>query len=155
MTTRRHVVEMALSVPAERAFGLLLQPSAIRGWWGAARAVVIARAGGLWVATWGEREDDPDYVSAGRIRLFEPPRRLVIGDFIYYARTGPLPFEADLTTEFQVEPRPAGCLLRVIQDGFPLDSIADAFYADCETGWRNTFDGIKRFLASLSRFQGL
>ncbi len=107
---------------------------------------MVARPGGLWAAAWGAAEDDPDYVSAGRIRILEPPRRLVLGDFVYHARSGPLPFEADFTTEFTVEPRTGGCVLRVVQDGFPAESVADAFYAACDTGWRNTLAGIKRFL---------
>jgi uncharacterized protein YndB with AHSA1/START domain len=147
MATRKQVRDMELPVAPERAFGILLQPSAIRAWWGAARAIVVARPGGVWTAAWGEKEDDPDYVSSCRIRILDWPRRLVMGDCCYHTRTGPLPFEADFVTEFTVEPRPGGCVLRVTQDGFPAEPVADAFYADCEVGWRNTFDAIKRFLA--------
>jgi hypothetical protein len=45
-----------------------------------------------------------------------------------------------------VEARPNGSLLRVVQDGFPADSIADEFYAGCEVGWKNTFEGIEWYL---------
>ncbi len=150
METRKHVCAMESTVYPERMFEILLQPSAIRGWWGAARAIVVPRAGGLWAAAWGDSEDEPDYVAAGRIRVLEPPRRLLLGDFIYHARTEPLPFDADLTTEFVVEPRTGGCQLRVVQDGFPTDTAADSFYAACEVGWRNTFAGIRRFLGANS-----
>ena len=71
---------------------------------------------------------------------------MVLGDYRYFAKGGPLPFQADFVTEFIVEERSEGALLRVCQDGFPCDASADAFYAACEIGWRNTFAGIRRFL---------
>jgi uncharacterized protein YndB with AHSA1/START domain len=44
-------------------FRLLLTPSAIREWWGVSRDIVTPEQGGIWVAAWGEDEDDPDYVT--------------------------------------------------------------------------------------------
>ena len=136
-----------LPAPPERVFPLLHTPSAIRDWWGAARVAVIPETGGLWVATWGAAEDAPDYITAATIQVFEPPRRLVLGDFRYRARTGPLPWDADLTTTFEVEPAGAnGSVLRVEQAGFPLTAEVDPFFAACERGWRETFDGIARLV---------
>jgi uncharacterized protein YndB with AHSA1/START domain len=147
MATRRHVHEIELPASPERVFALLHTPSAIRGWWSASRAIVLAKEGGTWAATWGESEDQPDYITVARIAAFDPPRRLVLTDYHYQAKEGPLPFQADFVTEFTVIPRPQGCTLRVSQDGFPTDSVADAFYAGCEVGWKNTFEGVRRFLA--------
>src|SRR5262245_65723227 len=95
MSTRKHVHCEVFTVTPERLFALLHTPSAIRGWWGAARAIALPQQGGIWAAVWGEAEDDPDYVTAATIREFDPPRRLVLADFQYHARTGPLPFAAD------------------------------------------------------------
>jgi uncharacterized protein YndB with AHSA1/START domain len=148
MNTRQHVHEIALPADPERVFALLITPSAIRAWWGAARAVVIAEENGVWAAAWGSDEDRPDYVTTACIRSFEPPHRLVLTDYRYLAKSGPLPFQADFTTEFTVRPTREGSVLRVVQDGFPMDSVADAFYSGCETGWRNTFEAIRRFLAN-------
>jgi uncharacterized protein YndB with AHSA1/START domain len=39
--------ELELPLGAERTFALLHTPTAIRGWWSAARAIVAARPGGL------------------------------------------------------------------------------------------------------------
>jgi hypothetical protein len=108
---------------------------------------VLAKSGGLWSATWGESEDDPNYISAATIRNFEPPRRMVLTDYQYQARTGPLPFEAEFVTEFLVSPHAEGAILKVTQNGFPAGPEADAFYAACVEGWRNTFAGIRQFLA--------
>jgi len=75
--------------------------------------------------------------------MFDPPQRLIMSDFNYYAKPGSLPFEANLSVEFIVEPTSAGCLLRVVQTGFPDDPIADDFYKGCKVGWKNTFEGIR------------
>jgi uncharacterized protein YndB with AHSA1/START domain len=133
----------------EQLFALLHTPSAIRAWWGASRALVIAEDNGVWAATWGADEDAPDYNTAATIRVFDPPRRMVLADYRYRAQTGLLPFQADFVTEFTVKPHADGALLRVVQDGFPCDASADAFYAACEVGWRETFKGIRRYLENV------
>jgi uncharacterized protein YndB with AHSA1/START domain len=145
MATRRHVHEEVFSADPATLFAILHTPSAIRGWWGASSAIVLRKQGGMWAATWGH-EDDPEFITVATLQVFDPPRRLVLGEYRYFAKTGPLPFDADFTTEFVVEPHPSGARLRVTQDGFPMDACADGFYAACETGWRNTFAGIRAYL---------
>ncbi len=143
---RRHVHQENFAASQERVFAILHTPSAIRHWWSASQAIVIAKEGGLWTAAWGADEDDPDYISMARLKVFDAPRRIVFSDIEYYAKSGPLPFQADLTTEFIVAPDSTGTTLRVVQDGFPLGSEADAFYDACRVGWENTFAGIRRYL---------
>ncbi len=146
METRSHVHEIELFASPAEVFRLLVTPSAIREWWSAARAIVIARTGGVWCAAWGDREDDPDYITAAIIKVYDPPQRLVLSDFDYYAKSGPLPFDASLTTEFRISARGAESVLRVNQTGFPADSVADEFYKGCEVGWRQTFDAIRMYV---------
>ncbi len=147
MDTRTHVHEESLAATPERVFAALHTPSAIRHWWGAARAVVLPRVGGIWAAAWGAAEDDPDYMTVARIAAFDPPRRIVLDQYAYYSRSGPPPFDAAFVTTFDVLPAAGGCVLRVSQDGFPTVPAADAFYSACQQGWRDTFAGIRRFLA--------
>lgn len=143
---RRHVHAVELPLPPERAFALLVEPSAIRAWWGAARAIVAPEVGGDWVAAWGADEDAPDYVVAATLDMFDPPRRLRLADFRYVSKDGALPFDGrSLTSEFTVEPRDGGAELRVVQDGFPDGGAADAFFDACHEGWRQTFEGVLRF----------
>jgi len=147
MTTRKHIHEEVFDVSAEKLFALIHTPSAIRRWWGASHVIVDQKEGGVWVAVWGD-EDSPEFITAGRMSVFDPPRRIVFSDFEYFARSGPLPFAANLTSEFNVIPvEPNKTLLRVVQDGFPLDSAADEFYAGCKQGWRDTFAGIRKYLS--------
>lgn len=148
MGIRKHVHQIELAVAPEEVFVILHTPSAIRGWWSADRAIVLAREGGTWAAAWGEVEDDPDYIATATIKIFDPPRRLVLSDYKYYARAEPLPFDADFETEFTVIPASEGSILRVSQDGFPADAVADKFYAACEKGWHDTFESIRRYFSS-------
>lgn len=144
--TRNHVCAIELEAPAEKVFRLLVTPSAIREWWQASRSIVDAREGGNWGAAWGSNEDDPDYIGFYRIGTFDPPRRIVFENSTYYARSGPLPFQADFVVEFLIRPSTKGCILQVTQDGFPADAVADDFYKACEIGWKNTFEGIRQYL---------
>ncbi len=147
MPTRKHVHQIELAVAPEVVFTILVRPSAIRNWWFANRAIVLAREDGTWAAAWGEAEDDPDYITTATIKVFDPPSRLVLSDFKYYAKDEPLPFEADFETEFIVIPAGEGSILQVSQDGFPADAVADKFYAACEKGWHDTFESIRRYFA--------
>jgi len=143
---RRHVHEELFDVPPDRLFAALHTPSDIRGWWGAARAIVLAEKDGWWAATWGGLENAPDYTTIARMSAFEAPRRMVLADYRSKSKDGPLPFQARFETEFLVERRPNGASLRVTQSGFPDESIADSFFAACERGWRETFTGLRRHL---------
>ena len=147
MKTRLHVHEEPFGVPPERMFDMLVTPSAIRGWWGASHVIVIPKIGGVWTAAWGD-EDDPDYISSATLVEYDPPSRLVMKYGEYYAKSGALPFKFsdDALTSFTISPDAEGCRLRVEQTGFPCDAVADGFYAACETGWKNTFAGMREFL---------
>lgn len=143
--TRSHRAVVDLPVGPEAAFALLLRPSAIRGWWSAARAIVVPRAGGTWAAAWGADEDAPDYAVVATIAAFDPPRRLRLDDYRYTSRSGPLPFEADFVVEFTVHATAAGARVEVVQSGFPTDRTADDHLAACERGWRDTLRSLRAF----------
>ena len=147
MATRRHVFEEPFGVSPERMFEALITPNAIRFWWGADRAIVLPKIGGSWMASWGQDENEPDYISSFKILEFEPPHRLTLGEGKYFARDGRPPFEMDkMTTEFVVEDRGEGiCALRITQDGFPSEKVADDFYEACVIGWKNTFVGLRKY----------
>ena len=146
MKTQAHIHEEVFSSSPEEVFALLHTPSAIRKWWSAAQAIVVPEVGGIWCATWGGSEDEPDYVGSATIEVFDPPRRLVLTEYEYFARSGPLPFEADFKVEFLVEPHPDGSSLKVVQDGFPISEEGNSFLEACVTGWTNTFAGIRSYL---------
>ena len=146
--SRRHTHAEDFDVTVEQLFDLLVTPSSIRQWWGAARAIVIKQQGGAWTAAWGENEDDPDYISHSTIQSYEPPHRLVLCDNNYYAKSGALPFEAEFITEFLITKTKHGSRLQVTQNGFPLSEIADDYYQACEAGWKDTFAGLRTFLES-------
>ena len=148
MATRRHVHEEIFDADPETVFALLVKPSAIREWWGASHVIIDRKQGGIWVGLWGD-EDAPDFITFNRLSVYDPPKRIKFSDFEYYSSKGPLPFAAQLTSEFTVTPIDGGkTLLRVVQDGFPTDAVADEFYAGCEQGWPDTFEGIRTYLSA-------
>jgi uncharacterized protein YndB with AHSA1/START domain len=144
---------MPLPIEPGAAFALLYSPAAIREWWSATSVVVAARPGGVWVAAWGP-EDAPEYVTVSRILVWDPPHRLRLGRFEYFAREGGLPFDDAIETEFSVRSAAGGCVLSVRQEGFPADASGDVFFEARERGWAATFDGIRRYVeARRSRVQ--
>lgn len=145
---RKHECSVEIDGPPERVFQALVTPGAICAWWSASRAIVIPRQGGGWAAAWGDSEDNPDYITTAVIEACEPPRRLVLGRYAYYAGAGDLPFEADFRTEFRIAPAGHGSELRVVQEGFPDGREGDDFYAACEAGWRTTLDSLKKYIES-------
>ena len=147
--SRRSIArELELPLDARSTFELLHTPSAIRVWWSAARVVVVARSGGVWAATWGPNEDAPEYTTAARILIWDPPRRLRLGQFEYFAADGAVPpFIGALETEFSVLPKGDRSILRVHQTGFPSEPVADDFFSACERGWTATLAGIARYVA--------
>lgn len=148
MPGRTHIHQETFRVSPEKLFEILMKPSAIREWWSAARVVINPREGGTWAAAWGDVEDDPDYVTAAKIRELDPPSRLVLSDYEYYAKEGDDSFDMEFTTEFLVEPADGGAMLRVSQEGFPEGPGGDEFLSACKKGWEDTFAGIRRYLES-------
>jgi uncharacterized protein YndB with AHSA1/START domain len=148
MKTRKHVHEETYPVDREDLFALLHTPSAIRGWWGASRSIVIPEAGGIWASTWGDNEDEPEYITVATIREFDPPQRLVLSDYKYRARDGKLPFNTDFILEFLVTPDSKGSVLRLTQEGFPAGPEGEEYFSACQKGWSDTFAGIRRHLGN-------
>ncbi len=146
MKTRKHVHDEEFTVTVEELFSILITPSSIRQWWGAARAIVLPERNGNWAAAWGNNEDDPDYITVANICVFQPPHRMVLDTYRYHSKSGPLPFDADFQTEFAVFPSENGVTLQVTQDGFPAGPEADEFYSACQSGWQATFASIRQFL---------
>lgn len=114
-------------------------------WWNARTAIVMPKPGGLWMAAWGKDEDSPDYITAARLKVFDPPRRLVMHEFEYQSKSMAVPFSRQLETEFHITEQGPKTELRVMQTGFPDGSDADAFYEGCCQGWAATLQAISEF----------
>ncbi|NNE66121.1 MAG: SRPBCC domain-containing protein [Pyrinomonadaceae bacterium] len=146
--TRKHIHEEEFGISSDEMFHLLITPSKIRDWWGAARVIVLPEENGTWMAAWGENEDNPDYITAFTISAFEPPNRLLFTDAKYTASGEKLPFEAEMITEFAIKDNEIGCVLKVNQEGFPSDSSADEYFEGCKKGWTDTFAGIRKSIGT-------
>ncbi len=147
-STRRHELSVVLPARPELVFAALITPSAICAWWGASTAIVLPEKDGFWNAAWGD-PDDPDYITFHRITEYEFPRVLELDETRYVTKFEPPPFDLNVTSRFEVEPLGDGrSKITVIQDGFPSDPVADEFYAACEKGWRDTFEGLRKYIES-------
>jgi uncharacterized protein YndB with AHSA1/START domain len=119
----------------------------VRQWWNARQVIVHAVPDGTWIATWGDDEDSPDFLCGYRLSRFERPGLLEFSDPVYEAKAGPMPFSMDqMSVQFQIETADHGATLSVTQHGFPTDTIADEYYAGCQSGWQTTLQQLKDFL---------
>lgn len=137
---------VAISATCQQVFDALITPSAISTWWQANRAIVFPEQNGIWVASWGDDIDDPDYLTAARMTQFDPPNRIVMSDYNYRSKFGELPFQASFVTTFDITATDEGCTLRVSQSGFPLDPVADNFYRGCCIGWQTSLKQLRDFV---------
>ncbi|QQS40314.1 MAG: SRPBCC domain-containing protein [Acidobacteriota bacterium] len=146
--TRSHIYQIDLEADPETVFDALITPSAICGWWGASTAIVLPEEGGFWNAAWGE-PDDPDYITFHRITEYDYPNVIELDETRYYTKFESPPFDLNVKARFEVDPISDRLTsIRVIQSGFPQDEIADEFYAACEKGWHDTFEGLRKYIGS-------
>ncbi len=145
--TRAVLDQIAVKTSTQIVFEALVTPSDICQWWSAKTAIVRAEKDGLWIAAWGEDVDHPDFVTSCVLSVFEQPKRLVMSNFSYFSKAGPLPFEAAVQAEFLIQDDKNGAILSVRQSGFPADESADEFYDGCRIGWRKTLESMAEYLA--------
>ncbi|MGI9515889.1 MAG: SRPBCC family protein [Pirellulaceae bacterium] len=148
MSATRSIQEsIELVASPEDVFDALIRPSAVRQWWNARQVIVHARPGGIWMATWGEDEDSPDYLCGYRMSRFERPEMLEFSEPVYESKSGPMPFSVDhMAVQFRIEPVDDRTRLSVTQDGFPTDTMADEYVAGCVAGWQTTLRQLKEFM---------
>jgi len=121
-------------------------PSAIKEWWQAKTAIVIKENNGIYVLSWGEKMDDPEFITVSIIRKFKPHHKLRLEYLNYFSKAGKLPFEAKMYVDFVIDLKSESCaLLCVEQGGIPDDQIANQYYNACITGWNSVLENIKNY----------
>jgi len=143
--TRRQILEEPFGVSPERMFEVLITPRAIRSWWGASSVILDPRKGGSFIAATGDGDSKSEYMNAFEILEFEPPSRMILGGGKYYAGAN-WPIRTNMTTEFLIEPHPAGCSLQIVVELDPADPLLDDFFDACVAGWQNSFEGIRNYI---------
>ncbi len=127
-----------------KVFEALITPSLIKKWWGASQAIVVPDEGGIYALTWGENIDKPEYIATAKIQEFKPNVRLILDNYTYLKHNDYLPFKANFKVKFVIECFNNYCVLSVEHTGFPQEKTADNFYNDCEKGWDETLEAVKK-----------
>ena len=144
--TRYIKKEIIIDRKVEVVFDALIAPSQIKKWWYANSAVVLPEVGGFLAVAWGDKEDDPDYITISSITELERPYKLKLIYGKYFSKSGPLPFEAEMDVTYTLEHIGEKTKLIVVQDGFPISIAANEYYQGCVKGWEDTLGSIKSFL---------
>ena len=143
--TRRQILEEPFGITADRMFEVLTTPSAIRSWWDASSVIMDGRKGGTFIAATADGEATAEYFNSFKILEFDPPSRMLLGGGKYYAGEN-WPIKTNMTTEFLIEPQPAGCNLQIVVELSPADPLLDDFFDACVAGWQNSFEGIRNYI---------
>ncbi len=136
--------EILINSSEDQVFQALITPSKIRSWWQADRAIILPKKNGIYVIAWGEKEDQPDFITAGTIKEYSPNKRLLLADFDYFSSAGPLPFEAKFEILFTLTGNGTTSNLTVLQTGIPDLAAADEYFEGCLKGWTDTLNSLKK-----------
>lgn len=134
----------------EHIFESLLNPSSIMKWWQAKTAIIIKENNGIYAVSWGNDLDDPDFITVSHFKNFDPPKEFSLEYSSYYAKSGNLPFEAPMITNFKINQlSDTVCDLQVVQSGIPDDAMADEYYDGCKKGWKQVLANIKDYCENI------
>ena len=73
---REIIKEISINAPAKEVFNALIFPGMIKKWQHASSAIVLPEKDGIYTVSWGEDEDDPDYITNCTILEIVSPRIL-------------------------------------------------------------------------------
>ena len=140
---RQIVKVISINASKEDVFNALISPSMIKKWWFANSAIVLPETGGTYTVSWGENEDNPDYITICKILEIQAPKKLKLEYEHYFSKFGEMPFEAEFEVVFELEGISNQTNLKVTQTGFPDNSIADPYLDGCVKGWNDTCASLK------------
>lgn len=127
--TRRIELSVRVDAPPEEVWKALTEADEIRRWFAPEARVEPGEGGTLWLS-WGEGME-----GAARIRVWDPPRRLV---------TSPVapgkPEREAMSEEYTLQAADGGTtILRLVQSGFGPGADFDDEYDATTNGWRTFF----------------
>jgi len=140
---RKITDEIFIAAKPIYTFNALISPSLIKQWWYVSAAIVIPEVDGIYALTWGDDLDNPDFTTVSRLTEFDYGKHLAMTNEKYYSPSGSIPFDAPLKVRFSLEEKEGGTLLYLLQEGIPMDEVADDFYHATVEGWTHTLKSLK------------
>jgi uncharacterized protein YndB with AHSA1/START domain len=121
--------------------------------WFADGAVVGRRVGGNWALGWyaGEESDDGHHV-LGTVEVFEPGRRLVVGDLRFSTPEGESWEGMRLSVDLVAEA--GGTCVRVVQDGVGAGPSWAGYAAGLGPGWERSLADLRAWLEEGRKLPG-
>lgn len=133
-TTRSVEQTVEIDVAPERVWRALTVAEELERWFPLEARVVSGAGGAVWMS-WGN-----EYQGEARIVDWDPPRHLRT---TWGAPEGGEPAQM---TDYLVEGRGGGTVLRVVTSGFPLDAAWDDWVEGTRLGWQYELSSLKIYL---------
>jgi uncharacterized protein YndB with AHSA1/START domain len=143
---RRVSRSTTIRASAARVLEAFLDPELMKQWWGATRARVEPRRGGIWAAAWGEPGQGYRYVVSGVVKSLKPAKRLTLDPLVYFNFERPVLGPMRLLVSL----RERGGLTHVAvrQEGYGEGPDWDWYYQAVVKGWKDALANLKEFLES-------
>jgi len=137
-----------IQASAARVLEAFLDAELMKQWWGATRALVEPRKGGIWAAAWGEPGQGYRYVVSGVVKSLKPAKRLKLDPLVYFNWERPV--LGPMRLGISVREKDGLTRVSVRQDGYGDGPDWDWYYEAVVKGWRDALANLKEFLESRS-----
>lgn len=143
-TTRKVSRSVQIAASPERVLKAFLDPEEIKKWWGATRALVEPRKGGVWAAAWGEAGQGYLYVVTGVLKSLQPGKRLRLDPLVYFSYKSEV--LGPMRLSISVKEKAGKTRVSVRQDGYGTGPDWDWYYQSVFSGWKDTLGSLKQYL---------
>lgn len=129
----------------ERVFYAWVSLADLNGWWGVEKCHIDPWKGGAYGIAWFVTEAGIKYSNHGVIRIWQPGRRLKVGDWMWFSAERP--FMCGMTMDVSMRKKGDGTLLTVMQDGYhDGDSDWQWYHQAVTEAWPRVLQQLKRYL---------
>ncbi|MEO7191296.1 MAG: SRPBCC domain-containing protein [Vicinamibacterales bacterium] len=140
---------LVIAAPPAVVFDCFFAPEALRAWWQAVRSVTTPVPLGVYAIEWASTPYQDDLLGAlggvfhGTIVDLRMGQQFLVADSYWIPPQGqPI---GPMALEIACMPDPAGCKLRVRQDGYEPSPRWTRYYAVVARGWQVSLIALKRY----------
>jgi uncharacterized protein YndB with AHSA1/START domain len=148
-THDRFEEQLTIAADPSVVFACFFSPESLRTWWQTARSVTTPVPFGVFAVEWPTTPYRDDLLGAlggvfhGTVVEIREGRHFLVADCWWVPPAGdPI---GPMVLQVDCDPDPAGCLLRVRQEGFEPAPRWRRYYAVVSRGWQVSLAALKRY----------
>lgn len=143
---------LVIAAPPADVFKYFFTPEALRAWWQATRSVTTPTALGVYAIEWPTTPFRDDVLGPLGGTFYGTIIDIRAGESFFVANAYWVPPDGEpigpMALEVTLKPDPAGCKLRVQQNGYEPSPRWKRYYAVIARGWQISLIALKRYAES-------